>query len=173
MGHRQSVPVLLSGHRLQVTTKIGGPMIASCASNLLLAVIICILVNRINPVIQDVVRIPQEQGILRRQTEHLNEDDIWAISEQIADQIENKGQIDEVSISNLILIFHGKVKSEFEKGYTGVEFLGAKETYTREKKALTSLDLDEVFNSEGENVILKNYPDTERILEITNSILKS
>lgn len=66
-------------------------------------------------------------------------------------QIERDGTVDMITVRGLCLCFDALLASECETLYTGVEFLGQRESYIRETVTVRGLRCTGVYDADGED----------------------
>lgn len=71
------------------------------------------------------------------------------IAAALREQIIRDGRPDEVDALGFTFVFSANVSCECETKYTGVEFLGARETYVKSNLIVRRLRLQGVYDSEG------------------------
>lgn len=78
--------------------------------------------------------------------------DYQALSKELVHSLILSGDIDEVSVDDLWYVFRPEIKVSSEKVYTGVEFLGDKESYFRTVYKVKPLNLEGVYDVMGNRV---------------------
>lgn len=59
---------------------------------------------------------------------------------------------DEVEVGGVFYSFNYKVESQYRRVYTGVTFLGDKESYIEEERRITDVEFFGAFDEDGEKV---------------------
>ena len=82
----------------------------------------------------------------------LTKEQLRQLSENLREQIIETEQADEVEAAGLTFVFRANISNEGERAYTGVEFLGDKESYIKRNLVVRRLRLEGVFDADGNDV---------------------
>jgi hypothetical protein len=93
------------------------------------------------------------------------------IAHRLAETILRTGAIEEVEALGLTFVFSGTLSQENQTVYTGVEFLGVKESYSETKYQIQNLKAEGVYGQDGnERHIIY---DAKELRNTVNDILQS
>ena len=84
---------------------------------------------------------------------HLTKNDYKEISEAVIETILNGSSLDEIEAAGLIFSLDADISEESETAYTGVEFMGDRETYTFNAYTIKDIVLLAVYDNKGQQVI--------------------
>ena len=151
-------------------------MITTYASNFIVAVLIYIITAILGPIASKYTKDrPPVMSVLMPENAPesplLTENDYCIIAEEIASQIKEKGRPEEIFHNGILLSFQGKTSQETTTEYTGVEFLGMKESYLETRFRLDNLQCEGIFNEDGEEIFPSVKPDIRHLLALTNQYL--
>ena len=82
----------------------------------------------------------------------LTKEQLRQLSENLREQIIETEQADEVEAAGLTFVFRANISNEGERAYTGVEFLGDRESYMKRNIVVRRLRLEGVFDADGKDV---------------------
>ena len=85
-------------------------------------------------------------------------------------QIERDGTVDMITVRGLCLCFDALLASECETLYTGVEFLGQRESYIRETVTVRGLRCTGVYDAAGEDTTPKRKSFFEKMKDSFKNI---
>lgn len=86
-------------------------------------------------------------------TVHLTPADHEMIGRLLVDEILFNETFDELQYQNCVFVFSGKPQYAYETRATGVEFLGAKETFLHTNITVEDFALEGVYDENGEKVV--------------------
>lgn len=110
--------------------------------------------------------IPYRQP--RKKTITLTEAQYKMLAEEIAERISSNRDVDEILFSNHIWTFEAEVTKHYRTVFTGVEFLGSRESYSETEYILKSLKLSCVTTLSG--IVRETDIDTGKLSDIIEKI---
>ena len=106
----------------------------------------------------------------RIQKVYLTAKDREALSQGIATSILRCGSIDELEIAGYTFVFSGDISRTNRTIYTGVEYMGKKESYTVPDYHVNNLNLEGVYTKDGESI--KSQIETTSLCYTINELLE-
>lgn len=80
---------------------------------------------------------------------HLNTEETAYIRQMLLEQIADDKDFSEIPCKGLIFVFLGQRKTHFEKEYTGVEWLGQKESFLKPHIEINDLECVGTYDKDG------------------------
>ena len=149
-------------------------MATTYASSLLLVLFLYILTEIIQTFVQNPAALPPAVALPYNETgKILPENDYAKIARLLAESILETGRTEEIEFNGLFFPFHGNISYQNHTRYTGVEFMGDRESYTETEYHLDVLDCFGIFNEEGNRLRQLSATEISVIRQLTNQNLNN
>ena len=83
---------------------------------------------------------------------HISDATVAALREALTEQLRENGRLDEVTVNGYTFFFKGETDSSSATLYTGVEYMGDRESYVKEHIRVTGFALDGAYGPDGEEI---------------------
>lgn len=90
---------------------------------------------------------------------HIDNTTYVEIAQAAIEAILNGERLDEVQVAGIVFLLEAKISKETATAYTGVEFMGARETYSQTSYEVSCIVLLGAYDNEGEKIATDFTPE--------------